>query len=324
MHDSRAGARFPAPEVLTAAGWERSTRSLSTDPRSHRLTRTLWVRLPPAPADPCLRIWEQAALIQGHHPHRDLLISHLSAAQLWGLPIAGTPQAWTHQLLGESARHRKPEERPELSYLAPVRHQGNTRFLLHRGLGLPPAMGPWGCRAGHAVETLLQCLPWLPGWRAVAAADHLLATGPALSGPARTTTAAHLLAAAERLPPGTRGIRQLHAAVERSAPQTWSPMETLLRLALTRAGLPMPTMNLPVLAPSGRRMHLDLAWDQAKVAAEYNGRVHYENRQVYGDEQHRLQCLEEMGWRVRVVVVDDLRDPQRFRILVTWLRRALS
>lgn len=101
-------------------------------------------------------------------------------------------------------------------------------------------------------------------------------------------------------------------------------METLLRMALTSAGLPMPVMNLPVAIGDGRRYHLDLAWAGAMVAAEYNGRVHYENRQVYGDEQHRLHILEELGWQVRVVVAEDLRDHTRFRKLVAWLHRAMA
>lgn len=332
MSDARA--RFPLPDTRTAERWGRSARSLAGEPRFVRITHTLWARRPQALDEPQLGAWERAALIQhdafqrrGHdaeHSHDDLLISHLSAAELWGLPIGGSAMPWTHALLGESARRPPLERRPELSFTGRRRHQGNKWFLLHRGLGLPPVTGPWGSRVTHPVETLLQCLPWLPGWRAVAAVDHLLATGPALAGPVRPLSREQIFASVSALAPGTCGARQLRRAVERSAPATWSPMETLLRLALVNAGLPEPIMNHPVIAPDGQRYHLDTAWPDHRAAVEYNGRVHYENRQIYGDEQRRLQRLADLGWQVRVLVVEDLREHRRFEDLMWWLRRALS
>lgn len=346
MQDSRARARFPRPEVRTAAGWGRSARSLAADPGFIRLSRTLWAALPPgtgagelmrrgraAPsavlaadvtAPEVLHVWERAALLQTHRIQEDLLVSHLSAARMWGLPLSPSPMPWSHRLLGEPPAFRALETRPQLSYLGRPRHPENGSLILHRSLGLPSATGPWDSQVTGSIETLLACMPWLPGWRAVAAVDRALMTGPQLAGPMTGLTADDLLSVAAALPPGTRGIARLRRAVERSAPQTWSPMETLLRLVVMRAGLPAPVMNLPVHLPDGTRFVLDLAWHKPRTALEYNGRVHYEDRRTYGDEQHRSHVLEDLGWKVRTVVVADLKDPQRLSALLRWLRRSLA
>ena len=70
-------------------------------------------------------------------------------------------------------------------------------------------------------------------------------------------------------------------------------------------------MNLPVIVRDGSRFVLDLAWREQRTALEYNGRVHYEDRKTYGDEQHRLHLFADAGWDVRTVVAADLKDPQR-------------
>lgn len=326
MEDPRAHARFPPPRTGTAQQWGRSPRSLTSDDSLLRLTRTLWSARPGAAVDeprPLLR-WEKAALIQRHHDP-SLLVSHLSAAQLWGLPIAVASPPWTHVLLDEPPpRQRLDPALPELTSTDHRRNDATGHFFVRQGIGMPPALGPWECRTTHALETVLKCLPWLPGWRAVAAVDQLRSAGLDLTGPLRTVTAQDLRHAAEMVPPGFPGSRRLAAAIDHSSVNTWSPMETLLRLAVVGRGAPEPRMNLPVRMRGGETFRLDLAWPEARAALEYNGRVHYENRQIYGDEQHRLHLLEDAGWKVRVLVVDDLRDHHRFEAALRWLRRALS
>lgn len=326
MQDPRAHARFPPPRTGTTQQWFRSPRSLSSDDSLLRLTRTLWC-IRPDDANgvpvPLLR-WEKAALIQRHHDP-SLLVSHLSAAQLWGLPIAVPSAPWTHALLDEPPpRQRREPALPELTSTDHRRNDATGHFFIRQGIGMPPVLGPWGCRATHALETVLKCLPWLPGWRAVAAIDQLRSSGLDLAGPPQTAALQELRRDFEMIPPGFAGSRLLSAAFDRSAANTWSPMETLLRLAVVSRGAPEPQMNLPVRMRSGETFHLDIAWPEARAGLEYNGRVHYENRKVYGDEQHRLHLLEDAGWKVRIVVAEDLRDHHRFEATLRWLRRALS
>ena len=153
LHDHRARARFSRPELRTAAAWSRSPRSLAGDPSFERVTRSLWARLPPAArsrtttaADqlvsvgegepqPILRVWERAALLQLHYAD-SLLVSHLSAAQLWGLPLSSSPAPWTHGLLGEESRFGPLESRPQLSCVEQRQHEHSGAMLLHKSLGL--------------------------------------------------------------------------------------------------------------------------------------------------------------------------------------------
>lgn len=341
MHDHRARARFPRPDLRTAAGWGRSPRSLTGDPSFERVSRSLWARLPSsartrettaahqlvssaaAESQPFLNLWERAALLQLHCAD-GLIVSHLSAAQLWGLPLSSSPAPWTHGLLGEATRFRALESRPQLSYLEHRRNEHSEAMLLHKSVGLRPVLGPWGAMVSSPAETLLGCMPWLPGWRAVAAVDRMLVTGSSLHGPLDRLSADSLLKEADGLPAGTRGIARFRRAVGLSAASTWSPMETLLRLLVVRAGFAEPAMNLPVVAQDGSRFVLDLAWPEQLTALEYNGRVHYEDRKTYGDEQHRLHLLADAGWAVRTVVAADLKEPQRTAALMHWLRTRLS
>lgn len=327
MFDTRARARFPAPDDGTPRHWGRSPRSLAADPDFWRLTRTLWATTPrstPGFQPEHLRRWERAALIQ-RHLDPSLLVSHHSAAELWGLPIAAPSAPWTHVLLDEPLPRQRPAPvLPELTSTDHRRNDATGHCLVRQGIGLPPVTGPWECRVTHPVETLLKCLPWLPGWHAVAAVDHLRSVGLQLTGPPHPTTTGHLSQASLAIPRGFAGSRRLAEAIELSAADTWSPMETLLRLAVVHHDLPVPVMNRRVVVGMGETFYLDLAWPAARVALEYNGRVHYEDRETYGDEQHRLHLLEEAGWQVRVLVLEDLRDHLRFEAALRWLRTRLA
>ncbi|EME36323.1 MULTISPECIES: hypothetical protein [Kocuria] len=84
---------------------------------------------------PILRVWERAALLQLHYAD-SLLVSHLSAAQLWGLPLSSSPAPWTHGLLGEESRFGPLESRPQLSCVEQRQHEHSGAMLLHKSLGL--------------------------------------------------------------------------------------------------------------------------------------------------------------------------------------------
>ncbi|MEW1978419.1 hypothetical protein AB0271_08550 [Kocuria palustris] len=84
---------------------------------------------------PILRVWERAALLQLHCAG-SLLVSHLSAAQLWGLPLSSSPAPWTRGLLGEESRFRALESWPQLSYVEQRQNEHSGAMLLHKSLGL--------------------------------------------------------------------------------------------------------------------------------------------------------------------------------------------
>lgn len=101
-------------------------------------------------------------------------------------------------------------------------------------------------------------------------------------------------------------VRNCRLAERRLAlvePATESPMETRLRLLLMRAGLPRPTPQWVLRTPGGAFVaRLDFAWPDARVAIEYDGADHWQQRRH--DDRRRAQART-LGWHVDVVSADD-------------------
>lgn len=101
-----------------------------------------------------------------------------------------------------------------------------------------------------------------------------------------------------------------------------SAQETRLRLLLLRNGLPEPLVNADVLDEHGAFVaECDLVFPRHRVVVEYEGDGHRERRQFRKDI-HRYERLQELGWRVVRVTIDDLvRRPLE---TVERIRRALA
>ncbi|BBX68714.1 hypothetical protein MPSYJ_21750 [Mycolicibacterium psychrotolerans] len=101
---------------------------------------------------------------------------------------------------------------------------------------------------------------------------------------------------------GSPGVQRLRDALARHDPGAESPRETWLRLLLVRTGYPRPRTQIPVYDDFGRaRYYLDMGWDDAGVAVEYDG-AHHRERAVFAEDILRAEFIAERGWnRVRVV-----------------------
>ncbi|HEV7647091.1 MAG TPA: DUF559 domain-containing protein [Actinophytocola sp.] len=99
-----------------------------------------------------------------------------------------------------------------------------------------------------------------------------------------------------------------------------SPAESWLLLGFFDDGLPIPRQQLPVLDLAGReRYRLDFAWEEARVAVEYDGYAAHVGR---ADRDVARQVdLERRGWLVIRAGAEDIRDPAR---LHREIRRALG
>ncbi|MDT7578903.1 MAG: hypothetical protein QOK35_163, partial [Pseudonocardiales bacterium] len=89
-----------------------------------------------------------------------------------------------------------------------------------------------------------------------------------------------------------RGLRRLRAALALCDPRAESPMESRIRVALHRYGLPPPVPQHP-LGP----YRLDLAYPVVRLAIEYDGREHREPGRAVRDlrrEAYVTRC----GWDV--------------------------
>jgi very-short-patch-repair endonuclease len=104
--------------------------------------------------------------------------------------------------------------------------------------------------------------------------------------------------------PNARGVGQLPAVVRLANPLSESPMETRIRLALERGGLPRPVLQHPV-GP----YRLDLAYPDRMLAMEYDGREHLTPERARHDLA-RQAFLTRAGWEVlRFPAVTVLRHP---------------
>ena len=124
--------------------------------------------------------------------------------------------------------------------------------------------------------------------------------------------------------PRARGWRSVPEAVALADARSGSPPETRVRLALAAEGVPRPVPQLEVTDAEGWFVgRVDLGWEEAKVAAEYQGDHHRADRDQWRRDQARLAGLAAAGWLVLPCTADDLRFPHPFarRVLAALATR---
>jgi hypothetical protein len=85
------------------------------------------------------------------------------------------------------------------------------------------------------------------------------------------------------------------------------PVESWVRVACIRAGLPAPVPQFVVLDGEEFLGRVDLAWPEQRLIVEYEGAYHFEDLQIRRDDQ-RYARLVAAGWRVIRLSAADLRD----------------
>lgn len=118
---------------------------------------------------------------------------------------------------------------------------------------------------------------------------------------------------------GKRGLRKAKEALELIRVGSDSPQETMLRLAIVRAGLPEPELNVPIISEDGARHHEpDLSYRKYKIGIEYDGEHHGEEGQIARDIT-RSERYAALGWtEVRISKRHMLNDakPAAAKVLV--------
>ncbi|SDM09221.1 hypothetical protein SAMN04487913_12513 [Arthrobacter sp. ok362] len=95
---------------------------------------------------------------------------------------------------------------------------------------------------------------------------------------------------------GKRGIRKARAAITLIRVGSDSPQESLLRLAVVRAGLPEPELNVPITDDRGTRHHEpDLSYRKYRIGIEYEGEHHSDEGQIVRDIA-RSEKYTALGW----------------------------
>lgn len=93
-------------------------------------------------------------------------------------------------------------------------------------------------------------------------------------------------------------VRAARAAAAYVRDGAESAPESRARMLVVLAGLPEPTVNLPVPRRGGGVFRVDLGWRQVKAAVEYDGEHHAEPAHREADEGRRAE-LRADGWRSR-------------------------
>ncbi|WP_353827073.1 hypothetical protein [Agromyces sp. SYSU T0242] len=203
------------------------------------------------------------------------VFSHATAAALWGLPL---PRGHERPPLHVSALHgREPRCAGVIGHrIDPAR----VRPAVVRGMPSVSPADAWCQLAGS-----------------LSPAD-LVAAGDALLGwPVAIITADELDAAIERHR-GGRGTRVRDAARRDIRPGAASRRESLLRLAVRRAGLPEPECNAAIRLPGGRTVFGDLVFRAGRVLLEYDGDHHRTDPAQFARDVGRLNALAAAGWIV--------------------------
>ncbi|WP_249777368.1 endonuclease domain-containing protein [Arthrobacter sp. C9C5] len=145
-------------------------------------------------------------------------------------------------------------------------------------------------------RTWLDCARRMSVDELTVVADHLLRRPrPQLEGRAEPYASKEELAEMLDRHKGTPGIRKARLALEQARIGADSAPETRLRLALCRAGLPEPELNLITALRPGVVRQPDLAYPECRVAVEYEGAVHSEPAQVVRDIA-REEDFTSAGW----------------------------
>jgi hypothetical protein len=109
--------------------------------------------------------------------------------------------------------------------------------------------------------------------------------------------------------PKVKGLRRVDRALDLVDAGAESPKESWLRMLFIDAGFPRPRTQIPLLGPNGRtRYYLDMGWDDAMIAVDYDGDDH-RKRKRFGADIKRSEYVTHVGWNhIRVVAANSEAD----------------
>lgn len=234
-------------------------------------------------------------LLRAHAEQANLpaaVVSHRSAAGLWGLPVK--QMSWADEpmwiTLPTGAGFRS-SHRPELvQYVA----------------ALPPhhvTVAPTGFRVTSIARTAadLSVGSDLTTSLMVLDAALRLLCADLVSSPRRSDFSNQRLIEAATVPiheaMQRRGMRSAQAALAQASPLRESPIESLTYAHLILAGLPLPSCQHPIPTPFGT-FYPDFYWEQHRVIGEADGRIKYGDADAIIAEKEREQVLRDLGYQI--------------------------
>lgn len=225
------------------------------------------------------------------------VVSHATAAALWGVEIPLQPQ---------------PDLRADLTVPLGSRAESRADRRIHRSECLPDDVTR---RASLPVTTPARTWRDLAG---VLRPPALLAvTDQLLDG---VCTRAELERQLTRRPRG-RGCARARAVLPMGDRRSESPMESVLRWLIHEGGLQMPDLQVDLYSDDGSFVgRADFLWRDRRVLVEFDG-DHHRERSTFVKDLRRQNGLVEAGWTVlRFSSADVLGRPA---YVIATIRRAL-
>jgi hypothetical protein len=231
------------------------------------------------------------------------ILSHISAAQLWGIPLPGrlARDERLHVTVPPDVRaprgHGVAGHHVHLHPLDVARYQGVRVTSQARTL----------CDLASIVdgEDLLAAADYLRWWRRE---DHLRVDRDEV----QQSIDRH---------PTSRGVARLRAIAPMSTDRADSAPESIIRYRILHAGFPPPEVNPEVFDDRSNFLAMpDLAYVALKVALDYEGDHHRVERDQWERDIRRVPRLQDAGWHHTRISRADLRDSSDF---LTRLGRTL-
>jgi hypothetical protein len=183
--------------------------------------------------------------------------------------------------------------------------------VLDPGVRMRPTVGLMvHQRHGAPLQRVQGRLATSPAWTAVEVARQLprpraLATLDAALRSMRCTRNEIESAVAEQR--GRRGIVAVRDLLPFADGRAESAMESEARLVMLDRGLPLPELQYTICGRDGELWRVDFAWPAVCLAAEYESIDWHAGRSEMLRDKARWAKIQELGWTVIPIVVDDVR-----------------
>ncbi|OBF56020.1 hypothetical protein A5778_07280 [Mycolicibacterium monacense] len=165
-------------------------------------------------------------------------------------------------------------------------------------------------RLGAPLQRVAGRLATTPAWTAVETARRL----PRPRALATLDAAVHStwcdtgdLQGAVDAQAGRRGIVAVRELLPHVDGRAESAMESEARLVMIDYGLPRPELQYEIRGPGGVVWRVDFAWPDQRVVAEYESVDWHVGRREMVRDRRRLAGIQESGWTVIPMIVDDIR-----------------
>ncbi len=228
----------------------------------------------------------------------DFGFSHTTGAVLRQLPL---PSTATHEVVHVTVRH--PDRAPRLAGV-----MGHAYRMTSEAIELLPVVL---ATTGEQRFVPVLTEAWLfATLSSVLSVDDLVPVADALR--TQSAAAGRSIDVSAVLAEGRPGSARAARAWALSVVGARSRPESLMRLTISRAGLPTPTVGHTIEA-QGWTATPDLAWPDFRVLVEYEGDHHRTDARQFAHDLRRFERYRDSGWdAVRATKLDLFEHPNEF------------